>query len=580
MKFYSRARKVSEESSPERSPSPSKDTPKVKPKPLQTLHVRSDSLGKNGRNLHHSAGDPKIGSLNYIPNESEAWRAHRASEHFRYRGRFWNVGKRDIMVRYFSLALIGITQGTIAYLTNFAANQLTDSKFDTVADIMQDGIQSGKSQILRAFFVFYIHQTAFAAFASLAVMIEPMSGGSGIPEVKVFLNGIDLPRINDIKTGICKILGVIGSVSAGLPVGKEGPMVHSGAVVATAITSGRVRDDKARRDYVSCGAAAGVCTAFSAPIGGILFALEEGASYWSPNITFRTFFCSAFSIATLYILNSVGTQFGKVGFDKLFSFGNFIFEDGESSYAVFELGIFLVVGVMGGLIGACFNAANEAITRWRIKHVNHTPQLRFIEVLCVSSIVTIVGFGLPFFWNKCQPLPDTSVMNSHQIELVNELVPFNCVAGEEYNEMASLIFNDANAAIKLLFHMHNHVFSPVALLIFFAFYITLATITYGIAVPSGLFVPSLLSGAALGRLIGNLVYKLNPTAYAFSNTYSLIGAAAVLGGMARMTISLTVILLEATGNEQFALPLMITLFTARVVGSLFNDDLYHIVSLT
>lgn len=55
-----------------------------------------------------------------------------------------------------------------------------------------------------------------------------------------------------------------------------------------------------------------------------------------------------------------------------------------------------------------------------------------------------------------------------------------------------------------------------------------------------------------------------------------MGAAAVLGGMARMTISLTVILLECTGNEQFVLPLMLTLMTARLMGGLFNDDLYHI----
>ena len=66
-------------------------------------------------------------------------------------------------------------------------------------------------------------------------------------------------------------------------------------------------------------------------------------------------------------------------------------------------------------------------------------------------------------------------------------------------------------------------------------------------VPSGLFVPSLLSGAALGRLLGNLASKFS-TDLAFSNTYALIGAAAVLGGMARMTISLTVILLECTGK--------------------------------
>jgi chloride channel 7 len=94
-------------------------------------------------------------------------------------------------------------------------------------------------------------------------------------------------------------------------------------------------------------------------------------------------------------------------------------------------------------------------------------------------------------------------------------------------------------------------------------------------VPSGLFVPSLLSGAALGRLLGNLASKF-VIDLAHSNTYALIGAAAVLGGMARMTISLTVILLECTGNEQFVLPLMLTLMTARITGSFFNSDLYHI----
>ena len=333
---------------------------------------------------------------------------------------------------------------------------------------------------------------------------------------------------------------MIGSVAAGLPVGKEGPMVHSGSVVSSLVSKGRVKDDKKRRDYVACGAAAGVCTAFSAPIGGFLFAFEEGASYWTQSLTFRTFYTSGWAIATLYILNTFGVAFGKVGLDKLFSFGNFTFDGTASSYAVWELLVFVFIGVMGGLIGAIFNDTNERITKWRIKHVNHTKAYRFIEVLFVSSLVTITMFGLPYYWRECYPLPNMEGVSQQQIELIGALHQFDCEEGQ-FSPLASLFLTDGNDAIKLLFHMHHHTFPLDSLILFFTFYIFLATLTYGIAVPSGLFVPSLLSGAAFGRLVGNIIYELKPNYnIAFSNVYSLIGAAAVLGGMARMTISLTV----------------------------------------
>lgn len=244
-------------------------------------------------------------------------------------------------------------------------------------------------------------------------------------------------------------------------------MIHSGSVVASVVSSRRTRNDRQKRDFVACGAAAGVCTAFNAPIGGILFALEEGTSYWSPSLTWRTFFCSMIALTTLYILNTIGSAFGKVGFNKLFSFGNFVFEGGESSFAVFELFLFVLIGMIGGLIGAIFNDTNKRITEWRLERVNYSKSRRFCEVMLVSLLVSLVSFLLPLFWGKCTPLPKDPSFTDAQLQLLEDLVPFRCVPGIEYNEVASLIFTDPGAAIRQLFHLQKHMFSSPALILFF-----------------------------------------------------------------------------------------------------------------
>ena len=192
----------------------------------------------------------------------------------------------------------------------------------------------------------YTHQlsTGKNLLGLLCAFVSPVAAGSGIPQIKCFLNGIDLPRVVRIKTFICKVVGVTFSVAAGLPVGKEGPMVHSGSVVATAVSQGQIipncwwgsggtdtsfskfsdfRNDREKRDFVACGAAAGVASAFGAPIGGVLFSLEEGASYWSTKLTWRAFFCAMITLGTSFALKNFDVQLGQANMDKLFSFGEF-----------------------------------------------------------------------------------------------------------------------------------------------------------------------------------------------------------------------------------------------------------------
>lgn len=594
--------------------------------------LRGDGYGGGGVLKYSPHKDNGIQSHNYEPDESEVWRAYVAQVHFSNRGHWWTTGKKRALKRWVLTFFIGVIQALVATLCNLASKKLTEKKFDHVYELLsesfhhsssvaesgatvntddlfnvEDTTSSGSSSdtgshsYWAAFVTFVCYQTIYAAIASLFVMIEPVSAGSGIPEIKCFLNGIDLPRIVRVKTLLCKVCGVTFSVAAGLPVGKEGPMVHSGAVVASGISQGKTkfwgvdtsfskfsdfRNDREKRDFVACGAAAGVASAFGAPIGGVLFSLEEGASYWSTKLTWRAFFCAMTTISTLFAIRNVDSWWGQANVEKLFSFGEFNSLSGDASnFSIWELTLFILIGCLGGLIGAVFNAANEHLTIWRMKRVNFSKTRRFLEVIVISILVSVVAFLMPLIWSRCTELPtDMQDWSNQEKNLVEALVPFGCEPGKEYNEVASLIFTEADVAIKQLFHFREvgvddtSTFSSGALFLFFIPYITLATIVYGIAVPSGLFVPSLLAGAAFGRLCGHLLHKLDHTngTFADSGTYALMGAAAVLGGMARMTISLTVILLEATGDMQYVLPLMLTLMSARFTGNVFNEGLYDI----
>ena len=113
-----------------------------------------------------------------------------------------------------------------------------------------------------------------------------------------------------------------------------------------------------------------------------------------------------------------------------------------------------------------------------------------------------------------------------------------------------------------------------SLILFFLSFYFLSIITYGIAVPSGLFVPAIVNGAIYGRICGMLMTRMLSSNRVDEGTFSLLGAASFLGGSMRMTVSLCIILLELTGSLELLPLIMLVLLVSKSVGDALNEGIY------
>jgi chloride channel 3/4/5 len=142
-------------------------------------------------------------------------------------------------------------------------------------------------------------------FATLSVILvrlfAPYACGSGIPEVKTILSGFVIRGYLGFSVLVIKALTMITAVAAGLSLGKEGPLVHvaccCGNMFSWLFPKYRKNEAKKREvvdrgksvlhclgvtcfsQVLSAASAAGVSVAFGAPIGGVLFSLEEVSCY-------------------------------------------------------------------------------------------------------------------------------------------------------------------------------------------------------------------------------------------------------------------------------------------------------------
>ncbi|XP_065321613.1 H(+)/Cl(-) exchange transporter 7-like isoform X2 [Gordionus sp. m RMFG-2023] len=470
--------------------------------------------------------------------------------------------------RWLVMLLIGVLTAVIACIIDIAIDYLTEGIYIIMKYRLDNMVQNLSidpflpydkttdiftSFIMKPYFLWIAFGLLFVILPVLLVVyIEPMASGSGISQIKCFLNGVKIPNIVRLKTLTIKIFGIICAISSGLIIGKEGPMIHIGSIIGAGVSQGcsstlkldlkifeSFRTDKEKRDFVSAGAAAGLSAAFGAPVGGVLLSLEEGASFWNQALTWKIFFASMTSTFTLNVIMSAYRGHpGELSNSGLINFGKL----NDIYYSIKEVPIFIIMAIIGGILGAIFNHINLKMTLFRTRHIT-------------KSFMKVVEVLLMF-----------------------------CNDGE-YNSIATMFFQTAEQRIRGLLHDSPGTYNTWWLLYVSIVWFFLACWTFGISVPSGIFIPCLMIGAAWGRLIGVILQKIFPHAIWAANPskFALIGAAVQLGGVVRMTLSLTVMLIEATGNITFGLVIMLCLMITKWVGDLFNEGVYdmhiHLLSL-
>jgi chloride channel 7 len=250
----------------------------------------------------------------------------------------------------------------------------------------------------------------------LVVNVAPAAAGAGVAEVMAYLNGCHMPRIWDVRTFGVKFLSALTAVASGLPVGPEGPMIHMGASIGAGLSQGhsttlgcdtgllrRFQNPKDKRDFVTAGAAVGVATAFSAPIGGLLFMFEEVASFWQQALGWQIFFACMLAVLTADTLRSAVSALRE---------GTFGLFDKEASTVFFEVQTQLtnhvaavlpaaVCGLLAGLGAIVFTFINLRVARLRAELLK-TKFQKMAEPCALIVVFVTIGMVLPLFF-PCTP---------------------------------------------------------------------------------------------------------------------------------------------------------------------------------
>ncbi len=223
-----------------------------------------------------------------------------------------------------------------------------------------------------------------------------------------------------------------------------------------------------------------------------------------------------------------------------------------------------VIGVAGGIFGAFFNIVANHVAKLRATRKFY----RLLEVMVLTVVSTTVPFWVSYFMRESSKCVSSSSDDADY----SVLTTADCPQGQE-NVVNSIFFDNRDNGLEKLFSMSVNEFPAHSSAVVSATFFIGMILTYGVALPTGLFMPSVLIGVTFGRVAAYFYFML--TGLDVTYLFAIAGAAAFLCGIQRNALSIVVIMMEATQTASFVLPIIVASAVAKWVGDRFSDSLNH-----
>ncbi|GMR52010.1 hypothetical protein PMAYCL1PPCAC_22205, partial [Pristionchus mayeri] len=469
------------------------------------------------------------------------------------------------------LFLLGAIMSVFALILDFLSDQA--STFHSWAYDQANQIDIGVWRIfatLGVWTMFFVLMLGFAAL--LTRLISPPAIGSGIPELKTIFRGVILKEYLTIRTMIAKFIGLAFVLGAGVPLGKEGPLVHMSSVVASQLSrlvhsfQGIYENESRSSEMLAAGCAVGVACAFTAPVGGVLFSIEVTSVFFAVRNYWRGFF-AAVCAATITRIVTTLIKDHDLDMNTLYQTH---FPTGKA-YALQELPVFALIGLVMGFAGAAFILFHRKIILFmRRKSMGVFQRHWMIYPLLVAFVFGIFTYpeALGQFMSGRVKFTKTTT------DFFKDCTWSNTTYGDTCDE--SLTNNWTGLSHQ------DSIF--VNLCIFQIVFFVLSVFCGTLPVPCGSLSAAIGLGAAFGRMIGEImavcldghIESGGKHQEIYPGVYAVVGAAAFSGSLTQ-TISISVIMFEVTGQIVCSIPIMIAVIIAVAVSIYLQPSIYDSV---